>query len=198
MWKKYNFFSFISSGRECTCYNENSHQSFSGYFSKAKNGGVRPKDWSDCIKTDISISSTANFLEVVTRFSFKVANKTLFRGKKLWKSRFSGYFSKAKTDEWDQIILSLSDKLGVIISSLDTYFLEVSADPLMKVGTKASFRGRKYKKLAFLGYFSKAKMEECNQNDWSACIEFVVSGSTYMRLIESSRQSYFLEVKKNF
>ena len=51
-------------------------------------------------------------------------------------------------------------------SGLDTYFLEVSADASLKVATKDSFRGKKKSKyLAFLGYFSEAKTEECNQTD---------------------------------
>ena len=43
------------------------------------------------------------------------------------------------------------------MSSLDTYFLEVSAHSLLKVATKSSFRGKKYRNLVFLGYFSEGK-----------------------------------------
>ena len=43
---------------------------------------------------------------------------------------------------------------------LDTYILEVSAHALPKVGTKASFRGKKSEHLGFFGYFSEAKTEE--------------------------------------
>ena len=51
----------------------------------------------------------------------------------------------------------------MIMSGLDTYFLEVSVHALLKVATKGSFRGKKYENVAFLGYFSKAKTEECSQ-----------------------------------
>ena len=48
----------------------------------------------------------------------------------------------------------------MLISGLDTYFLKNSAHALLKIGTKDSFRGKKSKNLAFLGYFSEAKTEE--------------------------------------
>ena len=41
--------------------------------------------------------------------------------------------------------------------SLDTYFLEVIAHALPQVATKRSFRGKKCRNLAFLGYFSEDK-----------------------------------------
>ena len=46
------------------------------------------------------------------------------------------------------------------MSGLDTYFLEVNADALLKVTTKTSFRCKKSENLAFLGYFSEVKTEE--------------------------------------
>ena len=46
--------------------------------------------------------------------------------------------------------------------SLYTYFLEVSAHALLKVAAKGFFRGKKYKNLAFFGYFSEAKTEGLN------------------------------------
>ena len=49
---------------------------------------------------------------------------------------------------------SLSDKFGMLISGLDTYFLEVSAHALLKVATETSFSGKKITK------FSEAKTEE--------------------------------------
>ena len=53
----------------------------------------------------------------------------------------------------------------MLTSGLDIYFLEVSADASLKGATKDSFRGKKSKHLAFLGYFSDAKTEEFNQTD---------------------------------
>ena len=56
--------------------------------------------------------------------------------------------------------LSLSNKFGMLLSGLDTYFLEVSAHALLKATTKSSLRGKKSENLIFLGYFSEAKTEE--------------------------------------
>ena len=52
--------------------------------------------------------------------------------------------------------LSLSGKSGMPMSGLGSYFLEVSAHALLKGATKEKNR----KSLAFLGYFSEAKMED--------------------------------------
>ena len=41
----------------------------------------------------------------------------------------------------------------MLLSGLDTYFLEISAHALLKVATKRSFRGKKSKNLALLDYF---------------------------------------------
>ena len=48
----------------------------------------------------------------------------------------------------------------MLISGIDTYFLEASAHALLKIATKCSFSGIKSENLAFLSYFSQAKMEE--------------------------------------
>ena len=48
----------------------------------------------------------------------------------------------------------------MLLSGLDTYFLEVSAHALLKATTKSSLRGKKSENLIFLGYFSEAKTEE--------------------------------------
>ena len=50
----------------------------------------------------------------------------------------------------------------MVMSGLDTYFLEVTEHTLLQVATKGSSRGKKSENLAFLGYFSETKMEECN------------------------------------
>ena len=48
----------------------------------------------------------------------------------------------------------------MLISGLDTYFLEMSAHALLKIATNGSFRGKKKSEnLAFLGYLSEAKPE---------------------------------------
>ena len=51
----------------------------------------------------------------------------------------------------------------MLTPSLDSYFPEMSAQVLLKLAANSSFRGKKYENLAFLGYFSEAKTEECNQ-----------------------------------
>ena len=77
--------------------------------------------------------------------------------KKLWKSTFLGYFSKAQTEKCDQKKKSLSDKFGMVISGLDTCFLEASAHAMLKVATETSFSGKKSENLAFSGYFFRIK-----------------------------------------
>ena len=47
--------------------------------------------------------------------------------------------------------------------NLNTYFLKVSAYVLLKLAAKDSFRGKKSENVAILGYFSQAKMKECDQ-----------------------------------
>ena len=50
----------------------------------------------------------------------------------------------------------------MLMPDLDKYFLEVSAQALLKVATKGSFRGKKSENLVFLYYFSEAKTQECS------------------------------------
>ena len=47
----------------------------------------------------------------------------------------------------------------MLMSGLDTYFLDVSAHALLNIGTKGSFRGKQFENFAFLGYFSEVKTE---------------------------------------
>ena len=87
--------------------------------------------------------SALYFLEVGPRISLKVATKVLFRGKKkLLNLRFSDYFSKAGTEEYDQDDWSVSDNFEIATSCLATYHLEVRAPASLKAGTKASLRGK--------------------------------------------------------
>ena len=48
----------------------------------------------------------------------------------------------------------------MLISGLDTYFLEVSAHALLKVAAETSISGKKLENVAFLSYFLEAKTEE--------------------------------------
>ena len=45
----------------------------------------------------------------------------------------------------------------MLISVLDTYFLEVSTRALLKVATETFFSGKKSENLAFLGYLKRKK-----------------------------------------
>ena len=60
----------------------------------------------------------------------------------------------------------------MLLCRLDTYFLEVSAHALLKIATKVSFRGKKSKNLAFLGYFSEVKTEEYDYS--KLCFFFII------------------------
>ena len=68
--------------------------------------------------------------------SLKVAIKGCFGGKKVKTKHFWGYYSKAKTDEWDQKTLIVFDKFETIISCSATNILEISAHVLHQVETK--------------------------------------------------------------
>ena len=56
--------------------------------------------------------------------------------------------------------------------------------------TKISSRDKKRWKLLFSGYFSKAKIEECNQTNWSDCDKF--------DMIMSALTTYFADVGAHF
>ena len=58
------------------------------------------------------------------------------------------------------------------MSSLDTCFMEVSAQAFLKVATKSSFRGKKYRNLAFFGYFYDGKNGSVQPKNWSVCNRF--------------------------
>ena len=60
----------------------------------------------------------------------------------------------------DQNKLSLSDNFVMLMSGLDTIFLEMSAHALLEAATKSCYRGKISENLAFLGYFSEARTEE--------------------------------------
>ena len=72
--------------------------------------------------------------------------------------------------------LSLFDKFGKIMSSLDTYFLEMSDNAILKIATKSSCRGKKYRNLTFLGYFSDAKSRFLGVD---ACLSLKVASKVF-------------------
>ena len=132
--------------------------------------------------------SATYFQEVGARVLFKVATKGSPRDKKLWKFRFLGCFSKAKTEECNQNVWNVFDQFGIIIPCTATYFLEVGARVSLKVVTKESPRGQTLWKFRFSGCFSKAKTEDCdlsNRNFLNKCASiykiFETNSSFYLK-----------------
>ena len=69
-------------------------------------------------------------------------------------------------EECDQKNTSFSDKFGMLMPGLDTYFLKVSARVSLKAATKGFFRGQKIQKFSIAKVnFSKVKMRESYQKD---------------------------------
>ena len=131
---------------------------FLGYFSNAKPEECDQKVWNIFDQFGISITFSATyFLEVVARVSLKVATKGSFRGKKLWRFRFLGSVSKAKTEECDQKVLFFFDKLSMLMFCFNTYFLEFSAHVSLKVTTKDHFRRKKVQKFSIVIAFLSSK-----------------------------------------
>ena len=77
--------------------------------------------------------------------SLKPATKASFGGKKTLKIYNFRLLFQSINGAVRPKKLSLSDKFGMLISGLDTYFLEVSAHALLKVATKTSFNGKNQK-----------------------------------------------------
>ena len=88
--------------------------------------------------------------------------------------------------EWEHKDWSVSEKFEIITPRSATPFLELGARFSSSVATKAFFGGRKCKHLTFLGYFSEAKTEECNQKTWIVYNRFGI--------ITRYSLTYFLEV----
>ena len=72
------------------------------------------------------------FLEVTARVSLKVATQGYFKGKKLWRFRFLGCFTKAKPKEY----WSSSEKFGITNFFSATCFPQVGVHVSLKVATK--------------------------------------------------------------
>ena len=90
--------------------------------------------------------SATCFLEVGAYLLLRLVTKTSFRSKKLWKFRFSGYFTKATIEECHQKNWSFSNKFGMFMPVSEKYFLEVSPHVSLKV-IKDSVRDKKNKKI---------------------------------------------------
>ena len=142
----------------------------------------------ECDQEDWRVSYTFGIISLAQRhiiwkwmhlFHSNQPLKLLLVAKNLWNSTFLGYFSKAQTEQCDQKKISLSDKFGMLISGLDTYFREVSAHALLKVATETSFNGKKSENLAFLGYFFRSK----NGGVW--LVFFIILERSYVVQIHS-------------
>ena len=83
---------------------------------------MQPKKRSFSNKFSIIIPCTYS-LEVSARVSLKVATKVFLE----LKLRFLNYFSKAKTEKYDQKTRSAPDQIGIITTCSVSYHLEVNA-----------------------------------------------------------------------
>ena len=134
------------------------------YFYKVENEECGQEDWSASDKFGIITPCSSKYhLEMGAPVSLKVATKASFGGKKkLIKLRSSASLSKEETEECNQEEWNVSDKFWIVTPCSDTYHLEVGAPVSLKVINETYFGGKKTLKIQILGYFSKAKAEECN------------------------------------
>ena len=115
------------------------------------------------------------FGKLVHAFHWRQPLKCLLVVKQLWKFRFQGQFSKAKTEGCEWKVGNVFDPFGIPIPCSATCFLQVGARVSLKVTTKQSIRDKKDWKIGFLGYFSKAKMEECDLKSWIIFDQFGIT-----------------------
>lgn len=102
-----------------------------------------------CNRTNLSVSnkfemviprSATYYLELRAHASLKVANKSSFRGKKLWKfSIFKLLFKSKIRMSATKKTWSVFNKFEILMPGSDTYFLGVTAHVSLKVSTKGSF-----------------------------------------------------------
>ena len=95
----------------------------------------------------ITPCSATNHLEVGPVVSLKPTTKASIGGKDTLKIYIFRLLVQSKNGEVRPKNLSLSDRFGMLMSVLDTHFLEASAHALLKVVTKGSFRGKKIRKI---------------------------------------------------
>ena len=117
---------------------------FSGYLSKTKKEERNQKDWHVCHKFGIIKPFSATYFpEVGAQVSLNVTTKGSIWGKKIWKCRFLGCFSKRKTEECDQKFWNIFYQFSINIPCSATYFLEVGVRLSLKVANKGCIRGKK-------------------------------------------------------
>ena len=121
---------------------------------------MQPKKRSFSNKFSIIIPCEATYsLEVSARVSLKMATRVFSE----LKFRFLNYFSKAKTEKYDQKTRSAPDQIGIITTCSVSYHLEVNATVHWKQPPKPLYKVKKLRKVRFSRCFSKAKTDECYQ-----------------------------------
>ena len=84
--------------------------------------------------------------------------------KRLWKFRFLGCFSIAKSEECNQKVWNFLHQSDITIACSAPYFIEVGGRGSLEVPTKGSPRGKKKRwKVRFLGCFLKQKRRSGTQ-----------------------------------
>ena len=103
-------------------------------------------------------SKLHNFWNVNSGISIKEVTNTFFRGKQTSKiNNFWCYYSKTKTEDWDQKNLCFSVDFGMLMSWATSDFLKVRARFSLKVATKGSARSKNTENLDFYVVFPKQK-----------------------------------------
>ena len=172
IWHYYTSFRYIFSGSSCRLFIENSHESVSLNGKKTCEKldftvvFLKQKRWNVSKKLEVSLLNLECPCLVqiyvcrkcVQTFPWKYQPNVILEIKKLWKFRFLGCFSKAKTDECYQRNCSSSDKFGITIRCSATYFLEAGVRVSLKAATKGSLGGKKKSEnLDFTVVFLKQK-----------------------------------------
>ena len=111
--------------------------------------------------------SATYFPEVGAGVSLKVATKVSPKGENNSEILDFSLFFKAKVAEYNPSIWNNFDQIYITVTCSSTSFLEVGGHFSFEVATKVSRKGQKLWKFRFLAFFSKAKMEECNQKVWN-------------------------------
>ena len=78
-------------------------------------------------------------------------------------------------EECNQKVWNISDQVDISTPFSAKYLLEVGVHVSLKLATKVFVRGKKTSKSWFLGCFSKAKTEECNENIWNVLDQFGIN-----------------------
>ena len=99
------------------------------------------------------------------------------------------FFSKTKTEEYNQKVWNIFDQFGITIPCSATHFLQVGARVSLKVTTKGSLRGK-----------TTVISEERDQEDWIVSDTFgiITSCSATYHLVVGGPVSLSLATKASF